>query len=104
MVSFLFLSQDHNVVVVSEEGKLMRKIGSDHVTCFPNGIDISDAGDVLIGDSHGNKFHVAVYDKTANCVSQFECPHVKVGKGIGIFTLNNVKIGQRGETAPFINP
>ena len=48
------------------------------MTCFPNGIDISDAGDVLIGDSHGNKFHVAVYDKTANCVSQFECPHVKV--------------------------
>ena len=48
------------------------------MTCFPNGIDISDAGDVLIGDSHGNKFHVAVYDKTANCVSQFECPQVKV--------------------------
>ena len=56
----------------------MRKIGSDQVTCFPNGIDISDAGDVLIGDSHGNKFHVAVYDNKANCASQFECPHVKV--------------------------
>lgn len=76
--------KDHNVVVVSEEGKLLRKIGNDHVTCFPNGIDISDAGDVLIGDSHGNKFHVAVYDKTANCVSQFECPHVKVSRCCGL--------------------
>jgi len=76
--------RDHNVVVVSEEGKLLRKIGSEQVTCFPNGIDISDAGDVLIGDSHGNKFHVAVYDKTANCVSQFECPQVKVSRCCGL--------------------
>jgi len=76
--------KDHSVVVVSEEGKLLRKIGSDQVTCFPNGIDISDAGDVLIGDSHGNKFHVAVYDNKANCASQFECPHVKVSRCCGL--------------------
>ena len=78
--------RNHNVVVVSPEGQLLRKIGSEQVTCFPNGIDVSDAGDVLIGDSHGNKFHVAVYGHQENqehqdtslCDAQFECPHVKV--------------------------
>ena len=28
----------------------------ESITNFPNGIDISDAGDILIGDSHGNRF------------------------------------------------
>ena len=27
----------------------------ESITNFPNGIDISDAGDILIGDSHGNR-------------------------------------------------
>ena len=49
------------MVVIDEDGNLLRRIGSEAVTPFPNGIDISDAGDVLIGDSHGNQFHVAVY-------------------------------------------
>jgi hypothetical protein len=56
----------------------------ERVTCFPNGIDISDAGDVLIGDSHGNQFHVAVYDKDAQLVSQFICPNVKVSRCCGL--------------------
>ena len=29
-------------------------VGYEAITNFPNGVDISDAGDVLIGDSHGN--------------------------------------------------
>lgn len=84
--------RNHNVVVVSPEGQLLRKIGSEQVTCFPNGIDVSDAGDVLIGDSHGNKFHVAVYGHQENqehqdtslCDAQFECPHVKVSRCCGL--------------------
>lgn len=74
----------HSVVVVNEEGQFLRRIGSEKVTCFPNGIDISDAGDVLIGDSHGNQFHVAVYDKDAQLVSQFVCPNVKVSRCCGL--------------------
>lgn len=74
----------HCVVVVSEDGRFLRKIGSDPVTTFPNGIDISDAGDVLIGDSHGNQFHVAVYDRDGQLVSQFQCPHVKVSRCCGL--------------------
>ncbi|GBP26802.1 Brain tumor protein [Eumeta japonica] len=52
----------HYVVVFDDEGRFLRRIGCENVTNFPNGIDVavSDAGDVLIGDSHGNKFHVAV--------------------------------------------
>ena len=33
-----------------EEGAFLRRIGGENITNFPNGIDISDAGDVLVGD------------------------------------------------------
>ena len=39
----------------------------------------SDAGDILIGDSHGNRFHVAVFSSEGKLLGEFECPHVKVG-------------------------
>lgn len=68
----------HCVAVFSEEGTFKYRIGSEKVTCFPNGIDISDAGDVLIGDSHGNRFHVACYSKDGQLQSEYECPYVKV--------------------------
>ena len=68
----------HCVVVFNEEGQFIRRIGSETVTSFPNGIDISDAGDVLVGDSHGNKFHVAVFTRDGSLLSEFECPYVKV--------------------------
>ena len=80
IIYLYFLNVGHSVVVVNEDGQFLRRIGSEKVTCFPNGIDISDAGDVLIGDSHGNQFHVAVYDKDAQLVSQFVCPNVKVSR------------------------
>ena len=65
-------------MVFNEEGKFLRRIGCDNVTNFPNGIDISDAGDILIGDSHGNRFHVAVFSRDGSLISEFECPYVKV--------------------------
>ena len=40
--------------------------------------NISDAGDILIGDSHGNKFHVVVFSIDGTLLGEFECPHVKV--------------------------
>jgi len=52
--------QSHVVVAMDEFGRLQRRIGSETITPFPNEIDISDA-DVLIGDSHGNQFHVVVF-------------------------------------------
>lgn len=74
----------HCVVVFSETGEFLRKIGHDGLTSYPNGIDISDDGDILVGDSHGNRFHVVVFDRNGTFVSQFECPHVKVSRCCGL--------------------
>lgn len=74
----------HCVVVFSEQGEYLRKIGHDGLTSYPNGIDISDDGDILVGDSHGNRFHVVVFDRNGSFVSQFECPHVKVSRCCGL--------------------
>ena len=65
-------------MVYDEEGGYVRCIGGESITNYPNGIDISDAGDILIGDSHGNRFHVAVFSQNGSLLSEFECPHVKV--------------------------
>ena len=85
------------MVVFTEDGVFVRRIGCENITNFPNGIDISgmgfrvlcvlisyftlllDAGDILIGDSHGNRFHVAVFANDGSLLAEFECPHVKVG-------------------------
>ena len=48
------------------------------MTNYPNGIHISHAGDVLIGDSHSNKFHVAVFSRKGSLTSEFKCPYFKV--------------------------
>jgi len=74
----------HCVVVFNEEGQYLRRIGQERLTNFPNGIDISDAGDVLIGDSHGNRFHVVVFNKYGTLLSEFECPYVKVSRCCGL--------------------
>lgn len=74
----------HNVVVFNEDGQYLRRIGCETLTNFPNGIDISDAGDVLIGDSHGNRFHVAVFTRDGSLISEFECPYVKVSRCCGL--------------------
>lgn len=74
----------HNVVIFSEDGNYIRRIGWDNITSYPNGIDISDAGDILIGDSHGNRFHVAVFNREGDLISEFECPYVKVSRCCGL--------------------
>ncbi|XP_014217341.1 B-box type zinc finger protein ncl-1-like [Copidosoma floridanum] len=74
----------HCVVVFNEDGQFLRRIGCENITNFPNGIDISDAGDVLIGDSHGNRFHVAVFSRDGSLISEFECPYVKVSRCCGL--------------------
>ena len=69
----------HCVAVFSDDGTFKYRIGNEKITCFPNGIDISDAGDILIGDSHGNRFHVACFSRDGVLQSEYECPYVKVG-------------------------
>lgn len=74
----------HCVAVFKDDGTFQYRIGNEKVTCFPNGIDISNAGDILIGDSHGNRFHVACFSREGILQSEFECPHVKVSRCCGL--------------------
>lgn len=69
------------MAVFSDDGTFKYRIGNEKITCFPNGIDISDAGDILIGDSHGNRFHVACFSRDGVLQSEYECPYVKVSRG-----------------------
>lgn len=78
----------HCVAVFGQDGSFKYRIGGEKITCFPNGIDISDAGDILIGDSHGNRFHVACFSREGVLQSEFECPHVKVGFLTTLFVLH----------------
>jgi uncharacterized protein YbaR (Trm112 family) len=80
----------HCVVVFSEDGKFLHRIGCENITNYPNGIDISDAGDILVGDSHGNRFHIAVFQRDGSLIGEFECPYVKVSRCCGL------KITQEG--------
>jgi hypothetical protein len=74
----------HCIVVFNEDGTFMRKIGGENITNFPNGIDVSDAGDVVVGDSHGNRFHIAVFSREGVLLTEFECPYVKVSRCCGL--------------------
>ncbi|KAK2170524.1 hypothetical protein LSH36_2g03012 [Paralvinella palmiformis] len=74
----------HCVVVFNDDGQFVRRIGCENITNYPNGIDISDAGDVLVGDSHGNRFHVAVFQRDGSLIGEFECPYVKVSRCCGL--------------------
>ena len=82
-VCVLYL-QGHCVVAFSEDGQFLRRIGCDTITNYPNGIDVSDAGDILVGDSHGNRFHVAVFSRQGELTGEFQCPYVKVSRCCGL--------------------
>lgn len=74
----------HAVVVFNERGVYLRKIGMEGLTSFPNGIDISSRGEILVGDSHGNRFHVVVFNHDGKLLSEYECPYVKVSRCCGL--------------------
>ncbi len=54
-------------------------------------------GDVIIGDSHGNRFRIAVFTCTGDFLQEFDCPYMSVTllwikNNIGWFYSN---IGQK---------
>jgi len=57
---------------------VLTKISTQHVSMYPNGIDVSDAGDILVGDSHGNQFHVAIFNLRQELLGHHMCPAIKV--------------------------
>ncbi|VEL09582.1 unnamed protein product [Protopolystoma xenopodis] len=70
----------HCVIVFQEDGTFIRRIGGETLTDYPNGIDVSDHGDVLVGDSHGNRFHIAVFSRTGELLSEFVCNQTKISR------------------------
>lgn len=74
----------HCVVVFNENGEFMGKIGDKKWTNYPNGIDIAENGDILCGDSHGNKFHIVVFDKNGKFQQEYECLSAKVSRCCGL--------------------
>ena len=74
----------HEVIVLSIDGAVVKKIGSTQITNYPNGIEISENGDILVGDSHGNKFHIAIFNLEGELTGEFECPTIKVSRCCGL--------------------
>ncbi|EDW36651.1 GL15360 [Drosophila persimilis] len=82
------------VFVISEEGswrgrdkdsgEFLYRIGNERVSCYPTGIDISSAGDLLIGDTHGYRFHVTCYGSDGDFKSVFEFPQLNVSRCCGL--------------------
>ena len=74
----------HCVCTYDGKGNFMARVGGKDIINFPNGIDVTLDGQILVGDSHGNRFHVAMYDANGKFLSEYECPHMKVTKRIWI--------------------
>ena len=82
----------HQVVVFNDQGQFLSKIGNESITKFPNGINIANNGDIIVGDSHGNRFHVVVFNKNGKALKEFECPYVKVSRCCGLKLTENGNI------------
>jgi len=81
--------QAHSVCVFNHNGEFVRRIGHDvsshGLLNFPNGIDISNSGEVLIADSHGNQFHMNIFDaQSGQLLGSFKLEHQKVSGCVGL--------------------
>lgn len=74
----------HAVCVFANDGVFQRRICLDAFTSFPNGVDISLDGDILVGDSHGNRLHLTVFSASGNFIAEFDAPHLKVSRACGL--------------------
>ncbi|KAL3091051.1 hypothetical protein niasHS_005014 [Heterodera schachtii] len=74
----------HCVVIYSLEGKQMGKFGGLNITPYPVGIDFSKTGDILVGDSHGNHFHIVVFSSAGQPLVHYRCHLQKVSRCTGL--------------------
>ncbi|KAH9511355.1 hypothetical protein DERF_009823 [Dermatophagoides farinae] len=71
----------HNICVFNTHGVLVRRFSTNQ---YPNGIDISDTGNILCCDSHGNRFHISVFNQQGQLLGNFECPYINVSRCCGL--------------------
>ncbi|EDW27435.1 GL16630 [Drosophila persimilis] len=83
-VFYLCDMKAHGVAVFKDSGEFLYRIGNERVSCYPTGIDIFSAGDLLIGDTHGYRFHVTYYGSDGVFKSVIEFPHLNVSRCCGL--------------------
>lgn len=66
------------VIILPSIGRYTLKFGNSINTPYPIGIDVSKSGDILIGDSHGNHFHVVVFNSAGKMLQDYRCTSHKV--------------------------
>ncbi|KAL3116575.1 hypothetical protein niasHT_001059 [Heterodera trifolii] len=62
----------------------MGKFGGLNITPYPVGIDFSKTGDILVGDSHGNHFHIVVFSSAGQPLVHYRCHLQKVSRCTGL--------------------
>lgn len=88
--------QGHSICTFDHKGDFLYKIGAEFsggLINYPNGIDISSKGEVLIGDSHGNQFHLHVFNSlNGRLVATFRYPNKTVSGLAGLKCATNGNI------------
>lgn len=78
----------HRICVFDDAGQLLSRLGGESITDFPNGIVVTQRGQILVGDSHGNRMHVAVLAQDGDLEEEYECQFVKVSRCCGLGITN----------------
>ena len=67
-------------------GQLVARIGGEGLTSFPNGVEVSASGALLVADSHGNRLHVCVFGprERGRLLAEFECLDLRVSRCSGL--------------------
>lgn len=88
--------QGHSIVVFNFKGDFLYKIGTEFsggLMNYPNGIDISNNGEILVADSHGNQFHMHIFNSsTGRLLATFRYPNKNVSGLAGLKCAGNGNI------------
>uniref|UniRef100_A0AC35TW57 DUF295 domain-containing protein n=1 Tax=Rhabditophanes sp. KR3021 TaxID=114890 RepID=A0AC35TW57_9BILA len=68
----------HNICVFDTQANLIRKFGNTSITPYPVGLSVTPNDIILVGDSHGNRYHISGFNSEGKLVTEHECPDVKV--------------------------
>uniref|UniRef100_A0A0N4Z236 RING-type domain-containing protein n=1 Tax=Parastrongyloides trichosuri TaxID=131310 RepID=A0A0N4Z236_PARTI len=74
----------HNICVFDNQANLVKKFGNSSITPYPIGISITSSDIILVGDSHGNRYHISGFNTEGVLVTEHECPDVKVSRCVGL--------------------